>query len=122
MTAPATLPRVAVLGYGSQGRAHALNLRDSGVDVVVGLRLDGPSAARACADGFDVRPLAEAVANAGLLAVLTPDMVQAQLYREVIASPDTCASTATVSPSRRCSALALAAWSLCTDGRSGFQI
>ena len=85
MTAPATLPRVAVLGYGSQGRAHALNLRDSGVDVVVGLRLDGPSAARACADGFDVRPLAGAVANAGLLAVLTPDMVQAQLYREVIA-------------------------------------
>ncbi len=81
----AALPRVAVLGYGSQGRAHALNLRDSGVEVVVGLRPGAPTAERARADGFDVLPLAEAVASAGLIAVLTPDMTQAKLYHDAIA-------------------------------------
>ncbi|MBX3693348.1 ketol-acid reductoisomerase [Dokdonella sp.] len=76
--------RIAVLGYGSQGRAHALNLRDSGLDVVVGLRPGGPTAAKASADGFTVVAPADAVKDADLVAVLTPDMVQPALYREVI--------------------------------------
>jgi ketol-acid reductoisomerase len=77
-------PTIAIVGYGSQGRAHALNLRDSGFDVMVGLRPGGPTEQRATADGFDVQTPAAAVARADLVAVLTPDMVQAQLYREVI--------------------------------------
>ncbi|ANB16159.1 ketol-acid reductoisomerase [Dokdonella koreensis] len=77
--------RIAVLGYGSQGRAHALNLRDSGLDVVIGLRPGGPTSAKAAADGFSVLTPAEAVQGADLIAVLTPDMVQATLYNEVIA-------------------------------------
>jgi ketol-acid reductoisomerase len=77
--------RVAVLGYGSQGRAHALNLRDSGLVVVVGLRRDGPSWERARQEGFKVAEPAEAVRDADLIAVLTPDMVQPKLYREAIA-------------------------------------
>ncbi|MGH7026951.1 ketol-acid reductoisomerase [Brevundimonas sp.] len=77
-------PRVAIVGYGSQGRAQALNLRDSGFDVTVGLRPGGPTELKARADGFAVNTPAEAVADAELVAVLTPDMVQPQLYREVI--------------------------------------
>jgi len=77
--------RIAVLGYGSQGRAHALNLRDSGLDVVVGLRPGGPTWAKAEADGFKVVEPAHAVINADLVAVLTPDMVQPKLYTEAIA-------------------------------------
>lgn len=86
-TPPAALhdKTVAVIGYGSQGRAHALNLRDSGVKVVVGLRPGGPTEARARADGFAPVTPAEAVASADLVAVLTPDMVQPRLYVEVIA-------------------------------------
>ncbi len=76
--------RIAVLGYGSQGRAHALNLRDSGLDVVVGLRAGGATAATAKADGFTVVEPAEAVKNADLVAVLTPDMVQPALYEGAI--------------------------------------
>ena len=76
--------RIAVLGYGSQGRAHALNLRDSGLDVVVGLRKGGPSWERATAEGFKVAEPGEAVRGADLVAVLTPDMVQPTLYKESI--------------------------------------
>lgn len=77
-------PRIAVIGYGSQGRAHALNLRDSGFDVTVGLRPGGPTEVKAKADGFKVMTPDAAVADAELVAVLTPDMVQAKLYRDVI--------------------------------------
>jgi ketol-acid reductoisomerase len=77
--------RIAVLGYGSQGRAHALNLRDSGLDVVVGLRKGGPTSIKAQQDGLRVLEPAEAVKDADLIAVLTPDMVQPQLYTDVIA-------------------------------------
>ncbi len=77
-------PKIAVIGYGSQGRAHALNLRDSGFDVTVGLRPGGPTEARAIADGFKPKTPDAAVADAELVAVLTPDMVQAKLYRDVI--------------------------------------
>ena len=76
--------RIAVLGYGSQGRAHALNLRESGHDVVVGLRKHGPSWQRASADGFAVADPSDAVRAADLVAVLTPDMVQPALYRDAI--------------------------------------
>ena len=76
--------RIAVLGYGSQGRAHALNLRDSGLDVVVGLRPNGPTSLKAKADGFQVTTPADAVKGADLVAVLTPDMVQPTLYKEAI--------------------------------------
>ncbi|WP_049620680.1 ketol-acid reductoisomerase [Frateuria defendens] len=84
-TSPLANARIAVLGYGSQGRAHALNLRDSGLDVVVGLRPGGPTWQKAEADGFVVKTPAEAVKDADLVAVLTPDMVQKQLYNEVLA-------------------------------------
>jgi ketol-acid reductoisomerase len=75
--------RVAVLGYGSQGRAHALNLRDSGHDVVVGLRRGGATWNQARGDGCEVLAPADAVAGAGLVAMLVPDMAQPALYREV---------------------------------------
>ena len=81
-----TLPntKIATIGYGSQGRAHALNLRESGFDVTVGLRPGGPTEAKAKADGFVVKTPAEAVKDADLVAVLTPDMVQRKLYDEVL--------------------------------------
>ena len=76
--------RIVILGYGSQGRAHALNLHESGLDVVVGVRRDGPSWKNAQADGLRVEEPAEAVKQADLVAVLTPDMVQPKLYEEAI--------------------------------------
>ena len=75
---------VAVLGYGSQGRAQALNLRDSGVSVVVGLRPGSAHRAGAEQDGLDVRTPAEAVARADLVAMLVPDEVQPEVYAEVV--------------------------------------
>ena len=75
--------KIAVLGYGSQGRAHAMNLRDSGYDVVVGLRPDGKTTPKAQRDGFTVKAPAEAVKGVGLVAFLAPDMAQAQLYKDV---------------------------------------
>ncbi len=77
--------KVAVLGYGSQGHAHANNLKDSGVDVVVGLRPESGSAAKATKAGLTVQPVAEAVGGADLVMVLVPDEHQARLYREEIA-------------------------------------
>ena len=82
--APLAQARIAVIGYGSQGRAHALNLKDSGLDVIVGLRKDGPSWQKAIEDGFAVAEPSAAVAEADLVAVLTPDMVQPELYRTAI--------------------------------------
>ncbi|MGH2736572.1 MAG: ketol-acid reductoisomerase [Actinomycetota bacterium] len=76
--------RLAVLGYGAQGRAHALNLMDSGLDVVVGLRKDSPSWARAESDGVRVATVHEATGDADLVAVLLPDQHQAKAYVESI--------------------------------------
>lgn len=78
-------PTVAIVGYGSQGRAHALNLRDAGFQVKLGLRAGGPSAQQAEADGFTVFSPAEAVKDAELVALLTPDMVQPQVYKASLA-------------------------------------
>ena len=75
--------QVTVLGYGSQGRAHALNLQDSGFDVVVGLRSSGKSWDKAKGDGLNVMEPAEAVKGATIIAFLTPDMVQKSLYEAV---------------------------------------
>ena len=75
--------KVAVLGYGSQGHAHALNLRDSGVDVEVGLR-DGSTSRAAAEDaGLTVSTPAEAVRDAQIVSFLLPDQVQPQVYAEV---------------------------------------
>ena len=74
---------IAVLGYGSQGRAHALNLRDSGYEVVIGVRPDGNTTPKAQRDGFTVKAPADAVKGAGLVAVLTPDLAQQQLYKDI---------------------------------------
>ena len=76
--------KIAIVGYGSQGRAHALNLRDSGFDVTIGLRPGGPTEAKAQADGFVVKAPAEAVKDADLVAILTPDMVQKKVYEEAV--------------------------------------
>ncbi|MGD8514298.1 MAG: ketol-acid reductoisomerase [Granulosicoccaceae bacterium] len=76
--------KVAVIGYGSQGHAHANNLKDSGVDVTVGLRSGSASAAKAEASGLTVKDVPEAVAGADLVMILTPDEFQSHLYRDVI--------------------------------------
>jgi ketol-acid reductoisomerase len=75
--------QVTVLGYGSQGRAHALNLKDSGFNVVVGLRSSGASWAKAEADGLTVQEPNDAVKGAAIVMFLTPDMVQKRLYLSV---------------------------------------
>ena len=77
--------RIAIIGYGSQGHAHALNLRDSGCDVVVGLPLKSGSRAKALADGLSVLTPSEAAASADIVMVLTPDTSQAALYRDELA-------------------------------------
>ncbi|MGB8326091.1 MAG: ketol-acid reductoisomerase [Steroidobacteraceae bacterium] len=75
---------LAVLGYGSQGRAHALNLRDSGFKVVVGVRHGGASWRKARRDGLKVAEPNAAVRGADLIAMLVPDLAQKQLYRDVV--------------------------------------
>ena len=76
--------QVTILGYGSQGRAHALNLKDSGLNVVVGLRPEGASWAQATADGLNVQAPNDAVKGAAIVMFLTPDMVQKSLYQSVV--------------------------------------
>ena len=78
--------KIAVLGYGSQGRAHAMNLRDSGYDVVIGVRPDGKTTPKAQRDGFTVKAPAEAVKGCGLVAFLAPDLAQGQLYKDIEAN------------------------------------
>ncbi len=74
--------KVAIVGYGSQGHAHANNLKDSGVDVTVALREGSASAKKAEASGLTVKSVADAVSAADLVMVLTPDEFQFQLYRD----------------------------------------
>ena len=76
---------VAIIGYGSQGHAHALNLRDSGVKVVVGLHGSSKSSAKAAAAGLKVLPVSEAAQEADVIMVLVPDHIQADLYEKEIA-------------------------------------
>lgn len=75
--------RVAILGYGNQGRAQALNLKDSGIDVVVGLRGASGSTAEAESAGLEVALLEEAVASADVVMMLAPDEIHRALYREI---------------------------------------
>jgi len=77
--------KVAIIGYGSQGHAHALNLKESGVDVCVGLRADSKSVAKAKAAGLEVKGVPEAAAWADVIMILTPDTRQAAMYKEHIA-------------------------------------
>ena len=76
--------KVTIVGYGSQGHAHANNLKDSGVDVTVGLREGSASAVKAEKAGLTVKNVPDAVAGADLVMVLTPDEFQAQLYKAEI--------------------------------------
>src|SRR6201995_2237412 len=76
---------VAILGYGSQGHAHALNLKDSGVDVVVGLRPDSSSRAKAEEAGLEVLDIGEAAKRGDVVMILLPDEKQGQIWREQIA-------------------------------------
>jgi ketol-acid reductoisomerase len=76
--------KVAVIGYGSQGHAHALNLKDSGVDVAIGLAEGSKSAAKAAAAGLAVKSVADAARWADVIMMLTPDTSQAKIYREAI--------------------------------------
>ena len=76
--------KVAVIGYGSQGHAHALNLRDSGVDVVVGLREGSKSVAKAEEQGLAVASIADATAQADVVMILAPDQYQRMIYAEEI--------------------------------------
>ena len=77
--------KIAIIGYGSQGHAHALNLRDSGLDVVVGLPADSKSRAKATAAGLTVLTPAEAAKAADIMMILVPDHIQADLYTKDIA-------------------------------------
>jgi len=76
--------KVTIVGYGSQGHAHACNLKDTGVDVTVALRSGSASVKKAENAGLKVKPVAEAVASADLIMILTPDEFQSQLYRHEI--------------------------------------
>jgi ketol-acid reductoisomerase len=75
---------IAVIGYGSQGHAQAKNMRDSGLNVVIGLRPEGKSWKKAEKDGFNVCTVSEAAKKADIIFVLIPDMVQSEVYKESI--------------------------------------
>jgi ketol-acid reductoisomerase len=80
---PLLSKRVAIVGFGNQGRAQALNLKDSGVDVVVGLRARSTSATLAEGEGLSVALVEEAVASADVVMLLAPDEILGELYREI---------------------------------------
>ena len=75
----------AIIGYGSQGHAHAQNLRDSGANVIVGLRPGGPSSARAASDGLEVRSVADAARAGDVIMMLVPDQEQRAVYEDAVA-------------------------------------
>ena len=81
--APLAGKRVAILGYGNQGRAQALNLKDSGIDVVVGLRGGSGSTIEAEAAGLETDLIEDAVRSADLVMMLAPDEIHAALYAEI---------------------------------------
>src|SRR3982750_3859472 len=81
--APLAGKRVAIIGYGNQGRAQALNLHDSGIDVVVGLRGGSGSAKEAEAAGLTIALIEKAVRSADLVMLLAPDEIHGALYREI---------------------------------------
>ncbi len=83
--APLQGKTIAIIGYGSQGHAHALNLRDSGLKVVVGLQASSKSAAKASAAGLQVLSISDAAKTADVIMILTPDHVQGENYRNDIA-------------------------------------
>ena len=76
--------KVSIIGYGSQGHAHANNLKDSGVEVIVGLREGSASAAKAEQAGLTVKSIRDAVASADVVMILAPDEHQAALYTEQV--------------------------------------
>ncbi|HEX8471126.1 MAG TPA: ketol-acid reductoisomerase [Brevundimonas sp.] len=76
--------KIAIIGYGSQGRAHAQNLKDSGHDVIVGVRAGGKGWKNATADGLATAEPSDAVKDADIIAILTPDMAQAEVYKTQI--------------------------------------
>src|SRR5690606_9874465 len=78
--------KVAIIGYGSQGHAHALNLHESGVNVVVGLRKGGSSWNKVVNAGLNVQEVAEAVKGADVVMMLLPDETIGQVYREHVES------------------------------------
>lgn len=77
--------KIVIVGYGSQGRAQAQNLHDSGCDVTIGLRAGSPSAEKARADGLSVARLEDAIATADVVALLTPDETHQQIYQAILA-------------------------------------
>ena len=81
--APLQGRRVAIIGYGNQGRPQAMNLRDSGIDVVVGLRSGSSSATRAKSDGIVTVPIPQAASSADVIMLLAPDEMLAAIYREI---------------------------------------
>ncbi len=106
--------RIAILGYGSQGRAHAPNLKDSGFDVVVGVRKSGDSWKKAKKDGLTVATPVDAAKGADLVALLAPDLAQEALYNEVEKSLKKnaccCSRTASTSTSSRSSRARISTW------------
>ncbi|MDI9447863.1 MAG: ketol-acid reductoisomerase, partial [Bacillota bacterium] len=76
--------KIAIIGYGSQGHAQAQNLKDSGLDVIVGLRRDLPDWDKAVSDGLTVTTVPEAAAAGDIIQMLVPDELQARIYKEEI--------------------------------------
>ena len=74
----------SVIGYGTQGRAQALNMRDSGLDIIVGLRPEGNSWKKAIADGFEPQPIPKAASDGTIVHILIPDVEQPEVYRKEI--------------------------------------